>query len=118
MEKITSTFIPQIRSTSNENQQQRTFEGAQENFGQNTNKQNNGHQVSEKYLKETVKNVDHILPDHYSVKYKYHEKTESYYVQVVNDNNDEVIREIPSEKLLDTYASMKEMLGILFDIKI
>ncbi|KQL52990.1 hypothetical protein AN964_05340 [Heyndrickxia shackletonii] len=118
MEKIHSTFIPQIRPTSNDNQQQQTFEGAQEFLNQHSNKQDNGNQVSEKYLKETIENVDHMLPDHYSVKYKYHEKTESYYVQVINDNSNEVVREIPSEKLLDTYASMKEMLGILFDMKI
>jgi len=117
MQKITSTFIPQIRSTSNENQQHQTFEGAQENVGQNKSKQSDDHQVSEKYLKETIENVDHLLPDHYSVKYKYHEKTESYYVQVVDDNNDEVIREIPSEKLLDTYADMMDHLGLLVNTK-
>ncbi|MEK5390061.1 flagellar protein FlaG [Margalitia sp. FSL K6-0131] len=117
MEKINSTFIPQIRKTSIENYAQQTFEGSRQNLNGNS-KNNEGYEVSETFLKDTVETVEHLLPDHYSVKYNYHEKTQSYYVQVIDDNNNEVIREIPSEKLLDTYASMKEMLGILFDIKI
>ena len=37
---------------------------------------------------------------------------------VVDDKTHEVIKEIPSKKLLDTYASMMEFVGLLVDKKI
>ncbi len=44
-----------------------------------------------------------------------HEATNLVMVKVINSTNDEVIREIPSEKVLDLVAYMKEMAGILVD---
>lgn len=51
------------------------------------------------------------------LKFQLHEKLGEYYVQVVNDHSDEVIREIPSKKILDMVAQMYEMVGILVDEK-
>ncbi|WP_437829459.1 flagellar protein FlaG [Niallia taxi] len=59
-----------------------------------------------------------IQPAHTSLKFQLHDKLEEYYVQVINDDTKEVIREIPSEKMLDIYAAMKEYLGLLVDEKI
>lgn len=46
-----------------------------------------------------------------------HDKLNEYYVQVVNDQTQEVIREIPSKKMLDIVAEMKSMIGVLIDEK-
>ncbi|MFC4322484.1 flagellar protein FlaG [Litchfieldia salsa] len=52
------------------------------------------------------------------VKFELHEKSKEYYVSVVDSRTNEIIREIPSKKLLDIYASMTEFLGLIFDKKI
>jgi len=47
-----------------------------------------------------------------------HEDTKEIMVKVINDETDEVIREIPPEKILDMVAKMWELAGILVDRKI
>ena len=47
--------------------------------------------------------------------YTTHEKTNRLMVTVVNVDTEEVIREIPPEKLLDAYAQMLELAGLLVD---
>jgi flagellar protein FlaG len=47
-----------------------------------------------------------------------HDKLNEYYVQVVNDNTNEVIKEIPSKKVMDMVANFYEKLGIIVDKKI
>ena len=70
-------------------------------------------------IKQIVKGLNEFLnPAHTSIKFKLHEKLNEYYVTVVDDSTNEVVREIPSKKLLDMYADMTERLGILVDKKI
>ncbi|MGI2328505.1 flagellar protein FlaG [Planococcus sp. YIM B11945] len=51
------------------------------------------------------------------VKFQLHEKLNVYYVQVINTNTEEVLKEIPSKKFLDMYASMAEFAGLIIDDK-
>ncbi|SFK79874.1 flagellar protein FlaG [Brevibacillus centrosporus] len=51
------------------------------------------------------------------LKFQLHEKLGEYYVQVISDQSNEVVREIPSKKMLDVVAKMYEMVGILVDEK-
>lgn len=44
-----------------------------------------------------------------------HEKTNRIMIDVINSENDEVIREIPPEKLLDMVGYMMEMAGLILD---
>lgn len=44
-----------------------------------------------------------------------HEKTKEIMVKVINSDTNEIIREIPPEKILDMVATMWEMAGILVD---
>jgi len=68
---------------------------------------------------KSVKALNHILKTNQShLKFEYHEKLNEYYVQIVDDNTDEVIKEIPPKKLLDMVALMFEQLGILIDKKV
>ena len=47
-----------------------------------------------------------------------HEKTRQIMVKVIDVRTDEVIRELPPEKILDIVASMWEVAGIIVDKKI
>lgn len=47
-----------------------------------------------------------------------HEGTRAVMVKVIDENTDEVIREIPPEKILDMVAALWEMAGIIVDRKV
>lgn len=51
------------------------------------------------------------------IKFTLHEELNEYYVQVINDRTMEIVREIPSKKVLDIVAKMHEMIGLLVDEK-
>ena len=87
----------------------------------NTEKQYNYSQkeVNKETMEEVVKGMnDFLLPVNTSIKFVLHDKLNDYYVTVVDDATNEVLKEIPSKKLLDTYASMMEFVGLLVDKKI
>lgn len=50
-----------------------------------------------------------------SLEFSVHERLHEMIVKVVDSETKEVIREIPSEKILDMVANMLEMAGILVD---
>ncbi|SHH84535.1 flagellar protein FlaG [Caloranaerobacter azorensis DSM 13643] len=52
------------------------------------------------------------------LEFSVHEKTKEIIVKVIDTNTDEVIREIPPEKILDMVAKLWEMVGILVDEKV
>ena len=52
------------------------------------------------------------------LRFKLHDELKEYYVTIVDSKTDEVVREIPSKKLMDIYAAMKEFVGLLIDRKI
>ncbi|MEZ7170437.1 flagellar protein FlaG [Sporosarcina sp. OR05] len=52
------------------------------------------------------------------LRFKLHNELNEYYVTIVDAKTDEVVREIPSKKLMDMHAAMKEFVGLLIDRKI
>ena len=80
--------------------------------------QNDQQTASKEKIQEVVEGLNQFLqPTHTSIHFEYHEKLDEYYVKVIDDQTDETIREIPSKKLLDIYATMIEFVGIMVDIK-
>lgn len=70
-------------------------------------------------LEEVVNSLNDFLgPTNTHLKFEFHEKLKEYYVTIVDNHNNEVVREIPPKRLLDMYAAMTEYLGILVDRKI
>lgn len=70
-------------------------------------------------LAKTIKGLNEFLkPANTSIHFQLHEELDKYYVQLVDRETEEVIKEIPSEKLLDIYANMLESIGLLVDHKI
>jgi len=51
------------------------------------------------------------------LRFTLHEELEEYYVQVINDQTQEVIKEIPPKKFLDMVAEIWKLAGILVDEK-
>ncbi|HZH60852.1 MAG TPA: flagellar protein FlaG [Metabacillus sp.] len=75
--------------------------------------------ITKEKLEEVVQGMNHFLtPTTTSLKFELHDELNKYYVKVVDANTQEVIREIPSKKLLDIYASMTEFLGLAVDKKV
>lgn len=52
-----------------------------------------------------------------SLKFEVHKATNTIMVKVIDDKTQQVIREIPSEKVLDMVASIWKLVGILMDKK-
>lgn len=63
-------------------------------------------------LNETVEIFDKRI--HFEI----HEETERIMVQVIEKETDEVISEIPPEKILDLVARIEEMIGLIIDKKV
>lgn len=70
-------------------------------------------------VKTMIDDINKLLDQNQtSIKFEFHEKLEEYYVTVIDDVTHEVVKEIPSRKVLDMYAAMTEFLGLLVDKKI
>ena len=81
---------------------------------------------SEEPNEELLKDVLEVLKEHaqetapmrdIGFEYGFHEGTGRMTVTMVDKDTDEVIREIPPERLLDMMSKMEELVGILFDAK-
>ncbi|WP_026672361.1 flagellar protein FlaG [Alkalihalobacterium bogoriense] len=74
---------------------------------------------SNKVIEAQVDGLNKMLEPHsVGLKFNVHEKLDRLYVQVVDRNTDDVIREIPPEKFLDMVSSMLEHAGLLVDKKV
>lgn len=58
-----------------------------------------------------------IFGDDAHYEFKLHEKTGTMMCKLVNNETNETIREIPSEKILDMVAGIWELVGIIVDEK-
>lgn len=77
------------------------------------------HDVSKDYLEEKITDTNNFLkPNFKSVKFQLHEDLNRYYVEVIDSDSKEVVREIPAKEFLDMIAKMTDFLGVLIDKKI
>ncbi len=72
--------------------------------------------ASEASIDDAVKSANRRM-EHTRCEYSYHKETKRVSIKVINDDTDEVIREIPPEKSLKMLQKMWEMAGILVDEK-
>lgn len=76
-------------------------------------------QPSKELLEKAVKGINNFIEfSSTHIEFKLHEKLNEYYVTVVDNDTKEVVREIPSKKVLDVYAAMTEFVGLIVDKKI
>lgn len=67
---------------------------------------------------QAIEDANDFLEAHYTrFEFTIHDPTKQILVKVIDTNTDEVIREIPPEKILNVVAKLWEIAGILVDEK-
>jgi flagellar protein FlaG len=76
------------------------------------------HTVSKEQLVKEIESLNKFIQTTSThLRFTFHEELNEYYVQIVDDQTNEVIREVPPKKILDMVAKMHEMIGLLIDEK-
>jgi flagellar protein FlaG len=74
--------------------------------------------LSREHLEKQVETLNKFVQSSNThLRFTLHEKLNEYFVQIVDDQTNEVVREVPSKKILDFVAKIHEMIGILIDEK-
>ena len=72
--------------------------------------------LSDKIMVDAIEKANKAIAGaNRKIEYSIHEKTKEIMVKVINTETNEIIREIPSPKILDMVANMWEKAGILVD---
>jgi flagellar protein FlaG len=72
--------------------------------------------ISEKVVISAIERANKaMVAANRALEFSIHEKTKEIMVKVVDTETKEVVREIPSEKILDILANILEMAGLLVD---
>lgn len=80
---------------------------------------NEEQEILKEKLQQAVDTVNEFLQiNHSSSKFVLHDGLERYFVQVVDAETEEVVKEIPPKKLLDAFYEMQKLLGMIVDEKI
>ncbi|GAF65674.1 flagellar protein FlaG [Alkalihalobacillus trypoxylicola] len=70
-------------------------------------------------LMKKVDSMNELLKSNLTtVRFNVHEDLERIYVQLINQDSDEVIKEIPPEEFLDMVATMLKNVGLIVDERI
>ncbi|NQX70109.1 flagellar protein FlaG [Paenibacillus alba] len=92
--------------------------GGLESVSQLMQKQNYQLTVSDKAVVQAIEKINKTLEGaRHKFAYSIHEKTGQIMVKVINEDTNEVIREIPNEKIADLIASFQEINGLNIDEK-
>ncbi|KAB0442219.1 flagellar protein FlaG [Lysinibacillus fusiformis] len=76
-------------------------------------------EISKDKLQNVVDTVNEFLQvNHNTSKFVLHDGLDRYFVQVVDTQTEEVVKEIPPKKLLDAFYEMQKLLGMIVDEKI
>ncbi|MGE7695965.1 flagellar protein FlaG [Lysinibacillus sp. NPDC094177] len=76
-------------------------------------------EISKDKLQNVVDTVNEFLQiNHYASKFVLHDGLDSYFIQLVDAQTEEVVKEIPPKKLLDAFYEMQKLLGMIVDKKI
>ncbi|QCJ42381.1 flagellar protein FlaG [Bacillus sp. S3] len=74
--------------------------------------------LSKERTEKVIESMNDFLKESNThLEFQFHEGLQKYYVAIVDDTTNEVIKEIPPKKLLDMYAEMTDYLGLLVDKK-
>ena len=86
------------------------------NISQLTEFDRNDLPISDKVVMQAIERANNAISiANKKFEYSIHEKTNEIMVKVIDTETNEVIREIPPEKILDMVAKMWEMAGLLVD---
>jgi flagellar protein FlaG len=71
----------------------------------------------DKLHKEVEKVNEQLRAQMHSLRFKFNDKAEQFYVEVVDTRTQEVIDSIPGKHMLDLAAKLKDMIGFFIDEK-
>ena len=75
--------------------------------------------ISKDKLQQAIDSINEIFEINNSeLKFIFHDGLKEYYVQLVDSETEEVVKEIPSKKLLDIFYEMQKLVGMIVDEKI
>lgn len=75
--------------------------------------------ASKEKLEEAVASINEFLEvNHKASKFVLHDGLDKYYVRLVDAETEEVIKEIPPERLLNAFYEMQKLAGMIVDEKI
>jgi flagellar protein FlaG len=70
-------------------------------------------------MQKAIKTLNKLIsPHHTNLHFAFHEKLDRYFVQIVDSDTHQVIKEIPPKKFLDAHAATLELLGFLVDKRV
>ena len=76
-------------------------------------------EISKKQLQQAVEMVNEFLQINNSAsKFVLHEGLDRYFVQLIDSETEEVLKEIPPKRLLDAFYEMQKLVGMIVDEKI
>lgn len=76
------------------------------------------HQAQEEAISELQKAMEAIQGPQKTLQISVHDKTQAIVIKVLNKETGDLIREVPSEKLLDIVSNMMEVAGIIIDKRV
>lgn len=86
--------------------------------GEGKNKEGTANGFNQNTVKNAVETANSSLKlSHTSARFKYHEATKQVSIKIIDDETQEVIKEIPPEKSIEMVEKMLELTGILVDEK-
>ena len=86
------------------------------NSASNQQQQYNGDRPSERQIQEAVDTTNkELIKLETNLRFSIHKKTKQIMVKIIDTNTQEVIKEVPPEKILDMVASMMERAGLIVD---
>ena len=91
-----------------------TEENGSQGSGNDSQKEN---QPNEQGIKNAVKDINKIINRNTVAEFGYHEATKRITIKIKDKDTDELIKEIPSEKVLEMLEKAWEIAGILVDEK-
>ncbi|MBM7664869.1 flagellar protein FlaG [Solibacillus kalamii] len=118
----TSISMPNTIQQSTDVQSARSVQTAQaENIVIQENQSETGTEgpVVKEKLEQAIDSINEFFTINNSeLKFVLHEGLGKYFAQLVNAETEEVIREIPSKKMLDVFYEMQKLVGMIVDKKI
>lgn len=85
------------------------------NVNMNEMTDENGQPTEQAYQTAVNKLNEFMEYSQKSSKFVFHKDLERYYVEVVDAQTEEVIKEVPPKELLDAYYEMQKLAGKIFD---
>ena len=102
-----------------ENQQVRNVDKVARNANNKGRNQDELEEFTEEQIEEGVETLNESVQAlHKNLKFQIHEESERMQVQVVDVIEDEILKELPPEEVLDMLGRIQEMVGIIIDEKV